>query len=210
MSKSVVTKANLGSTIDIGILEDKKINVKIDQTTIVKAADGTLSVDLAALDIKVISDDPDNLIQAGADGGAWISAEEVQDAIGAAILANSGLTYDDTTNAIKAAVAGLVGGTGETATTTISDVAGVPTIVVEIVKDAVMTDNLLSVSTDGIGISAEEVLGHVEANIGLTVEHIRDDPSKVRVVVGDQEAQLNTELVTDIFDEPQGYYIKLV
>lgn len=48
MAVTVLTPNNLGSTIDT-VSEPAKFNAKIDNTTIVRAADGTLSAPVAAL-----------------------------------------------------------------------------------------------------------------------------------------------------------------
>lgn len=70
----------------------------------------------------VVSTDAGNLVTIGADGGAFVNCEAVQDCVGLAIAAGVGLTYNDALNAITAAVSSLA--VGNTATVNLTLTAG--------------------------------------------------------------------------------------
>lgn len=137
---------NLGNSFDIGVTESGKLHVKVDGSSIVLNA---VSGALEAVAQVVVSADTDNIIVAGADGGAFLSNEEVQDAIGQAIIsATDGLDYDDVNNAISAAVASLAASDTDSIAMAVADTAGAKTITASLVVDPI-TDNRLEVTADG-------------------------------------------------------------
>lgn len=74
-TQNVVIVPNLGSEFAVGTDEAGKITVKLD-TSIVKAPDGTLGVNINALDI--VSTDAGNLLSVGTDGGAVFNQAALQ------------------------------------------------------------------------------------------------------------------------------------
>ena len=59
-----------------------------------------------------VSTDGSNILSNGSDGKAYLTCEDIQDCVGLAIAAGTGLTYDDALNAISATGVPITSGTG--------------------------------------------------------------------------------------------------
>jgi len=90
-TQNVVIVPNLGLEFDIGTIEANKIRLKIDGS-LTRAADGTISVNQAALTI--VSGDAGNILTAGGDGGAFVDQAAIQavETVWAGTTSTDGLT----------------------------------------------------------------------------------------------------------------------
>lgn len=114
---------NIGNILRLGDFKDFQGNDIACGTQLLRVGDLSISVAGNTLTITkagvtttytptipnptIVSADAGNLIIAGADGGAYLNCEAVQDCIGQAIANGVGITYDDALNAINGFVSSL-------------------------------------------------------------------------------------------------------
>ena len=206
-----------------------KLTVKLDGT-LEKKADGSIGITGGA--ITVVSTDGGNLISAGGDGGAFLSAadvqavesawvgtsasgalvinaggtnghgpsfsidytdtafiEGVQDAVGQAILAGSGITYDDVADSISSVLGNLVAGNGIQVTggnqiSVVADPASPSTVTVGAAGISV---------TPGISADAGNL-----ASLG-TDNRVMVDPAGVTALATDTLCDLAGNPIADVF-----------
>lgn len=195
----VITKDNLGSDFDFGTVQASKINVKLDPKFFARTVDGLVSFTPSA----IISTDSGNILVSGADGGVFMDAEAVQDAIGLAIAAGVGITYDDAMNAVKAAVANLAGGSTQTATVSV-DTAGVVTTDVKL-----DSDGLLAVTSSGLAVDATALNTYLSSDLAVDHTVLTPDTGEVQLkVAAASVSTVPTLHVYDVFGNSIGFMVK--
>lgn len=195
----VITKDNLGSDFDFGTVQASKINVKLDPKFFARTVDGLVSFTPSA----IISTDSGNILVSGTDGGVFMDAEAVQDAIGLAIAAGVGITYDDAMNAVKAAVANLAGGSTQTATVSV-DTAGVVTTDVKL-----DSDGLLAVTSSGLAVDATALNTYLSSDLAVDHTVLTPDTGEVQLkVAAASVSTVPTLHVYDVFGNSIGFMVK--
>lgn len=198
MAEQIVHLNNLGNEFDIGTIESNKIHINFDGVTINR--DPTTGLVTAAVQDPV-SEDAGNIVVSGADGGAFLDVEAIQDAVGQAIAAGVGITYDDAMNAIGSAFAGLTGGTTDSIVVTLDPTTNA------ITADAVLDTsaaNLITVSPTGIMVDSASVIATVEGVFDAV--HNEATPA-IDVTVGSVTKSVATEEVQDVFGVKLGYFV---
>lgn len=119
-----------------------------------------------------ISADAGQLLTLGSDFKAFLDAEAVQDAVGAAILAGTGVTYNDALNAISVAAGNL--SVTDTNSIDLSTTGGVFPISADLIVDPA-ANNVLSVGGAGV-LAAINVANSVTGNgtVGSPLQLVND------------------------------------
>ncbi|MFN3785230.1 MAG: hypothetical protein ACK4RS_00185 [Thiothrix sp.] len=191
----------------------QKVDLNLDGTTIVRdSATGKLKVDPNAIGAGV-SADAGNLLKVGGDGKPKLLpdadfVEAVQDAVGQGILANSGLTYDDAANAIRAAVGNMTVGDTDTIDMTMTGTNAVITAELRIDPN---TNNLLTKSAAGAAVMKPAVLSAVEAAItvsGFIIDTTANQLQSTVTVNGVNKTMTRAlEPVEDAFGTPMNMWM---
>lgn len=206
----IVFVNNLGTDFVLNTATSK-IESNIDNTTLKRNASGKLVVDADAIGAGV-SANAGNLLVAGSDGKPLLVAgsaefvEAVQNAVGQAIIAGAGLTYDDAANAIRAAVGNMT--VADTDTIDMS-MTGTDAIISADLRIDPAAGNLLTKSAAGAMVNKSSVLSAVEQDTNVSGFDITGNVMTAKITVNglDKTMQRNLEPVEDAFGTPMNMWL---
>jgi hypothetical protein len=198
MVQKVVFVDNLGDSFDLGSIEAQKVHVNIDGSSIKRDPNtGKLRVDLGG--VTLLSADTGNVLSLGSDGGLLLTNEEIQDAIGQAIMgATDGLEYDDVNNAIRVALNNMMFDDTPTTSVIMKTTPGEDPKATIHVKIDSSADNLLQEDGNGLLVDKNDILA------AMTNTHTLTSDDKFETKVGDATASTSIVEIQDAFGVHMG------
>jgi hypothetical protein len=195
--KKVVTDFNLGYQVKYNT-EKQKLEVNIDGSTLTTDDAGVISVDTAALGIKVVSDDDGNVISVGSDKGAMLKADDIKVIVGQMVADNTdGVDYDELSKTLRAYLTDLQFDSSTTIQFGVTEDADFDGkegdfLVTAAVKISAEAGNALEAKDDGLFIAAV-----ADTTNTLEVDKTTD-AEKLKSTVDGVEASVDLERVEDL------------
>jgi hypothetical protein len=197
--KKVITDHNLGHHVKYNATLEK-LEVNIDDKTLVTDDAGVIMVDTSALNLVVVSDDEGNVISAGSDKGAFVNGDTIKALVGEMVAsATDGIDYDELTKTLTAYLTSLSVESSETIELTYTEdgnedgISGDGKLVAR-VHVSTEEGNILQVGEDGLFVPPLEM---PETNNVLSVDRTADR-ERLLSIVNEVEDYTELERVEDL------------
>ena len=170
MPNLIVSEAQINGTSDIYYDSGLgKIMVKIDEDTITRDSSGKIGVDVSALGVTVVSDDAGNIITAGTDTGAMLTADKIKAIVGEMVASSTdGIDYDALTNTLKAYLTSLAVTDTPTVDLTQTTDANSNIAIQADVKVSAVAGNTVEVKPDGLFV--KDPTGNSVQDVDLKID----------------------------------------